>query len=281
MNQPLFSRVALPGRLLYWLFLASAVEVPVWCLQAPSVCPPLFSVGLIPALFSRGAVPLASWWPPLLAALILLLLLFLQEELRCLGIKLTGKVSRQQTSESYKLSKEDLLAFSPSPCLVPQREGRAEWGRQKSLEGWCSPFREGSVFVCFVIAYLSDLLGLVKVKIPCFPSLLFLLKPFNLMEMNCVFTLFYREQYKPVCKWSHENSLGTGCVLCVRCRFSFNQWTDGHTQDLESQLFPGRFCGFLRDFKESFPLPCLGYLGRALTCINSHICMCRSIRTAL
>lgn len=47
MNQPLFSWVTLPGRLLCWLFLASAVEVSACFLQTPSFYPPQSCVGLL------------------------------------------------------------------------------------------------------------------------------------------------------------------------------------------------------------------------------------------
>lgn len=176
---------------------------------------------------------------------------FLQRELRWFWDELHWQKS--PGSRKWELQiKQRRFVFSPSSCLQERRLG--EGGRQETVKGCWTPFREASAFVCFVIAYLSEcLLGLVKVKIRLFPFFLFLLKPFTQKEMNCVHS-FYRDWCERIFKWSHEKSLDTCCVLCVPHRFSFNQWTDEHTYDMESQVFPWRFFGFLRDVKSLFLL---------------------------
>lgn len=187
MNQPLFAWVTLPDRLLCWLFLPSAVDVPAWFQQTPSSIH-LSSVWVFFQLSPpQGSGALASWWPPPLAALVL----------SFIHVVSSGGVEVSQTkspsSRKWKLQiKQRRFAYLLSQLLPgPSERKLGKGGRQASVEGCWNPSREASAFVCFVIAYLSGcLLGLVKVKICLFPFFLFLLKPFTQMEMNRVLTLF-------------------------------------------------------------------------------------------
>lgn len=90
MNQPLFSWVTLPDRLLCWLFLARAVEVPAWFQHTPSSIH-LRSVWVFFQLSSpQGSGALASWWPPPLAALVLSCRVFRG------SVGVTDKITEQQ-----------------------------------------------------------------------------------------------------------------------------------------------------------------------------------------
>lgn len=130
------------------------------------------------------------------------------------GIKSTDEICRQ-TSESCKLSRVDLFAFSPSPCLVLQREEElSEAARRPWKDAATLLEKPPLLFVLLWPTFLDACWGLRRSRYPPFLFLLFLLKPFTQMEMNCVLTLSYRDLCKWIVKWSHGNSLDTCCVLC-------------------------------------------------------------------
>lgn len=223
MNQPLFSWVTLPGRLLYWLFLANAPEAPVWSLQDP----PVLSTSVLRrshscSVSSRDFVPLASWRSPPLTVLFFLFFSFSGGRgLEVSEIKFTDKIARQQAGENYKLGMKDLFAFS-SRYL--------ERRKKKHRQGDAATLLDASVLsVVLVIAYLDACWCLWRSR--CSPlsiPLLCLLKPLAQMEMNSALTLLYRDQCKWIFKRAHENSLNACCVLCFGCSFSFNGWTAEH-----------------------------------------------------
>lgn len=139
---------------------------------------------------------------------------FFRENWGVWGIKSTEEICRQ-TSESCKLSRVDLFAFSPSPCLVLQREEElSEAARRPWKDAATLLEKPPLLFVLLWPTFLDACWVLRRSRYPPFLFLLFLLKPFTQMEMNCVLTLSYRDLCKWIVKWSHGNSLDTCCVLC-------------------------------------------------------------------
>lgn len=193
-----------------------------------------------------GSSALASWWPPPLAALVLSFIHVISSAGAEVVLRWTS-LTKSPGSRKWglQIKQRRFLCLLSQVLPGPSERRLGEGGRQETVEGCWNPFREASAFVCFVIAYLSGcLLGLVKVKIGPLSFLLVSVEAFHSDGNELCAHSFYRDWCEWIVKWSHEKSLDTCCVLCVRWKFFFNQWRDEHTHDMESQLALGDSLAF-------------------------------------